>query len=103
MGFIVNSKGVATKAFDGMKRAFSGKATAAAISTGTTSGRSSGAMAGMGAGIKNAAKDPMAFAKKHKVGIGVGTGAAMGGVAISRTRKSGLNKTPGRPTGMYKY
>ena len=45
----------------------------------------------------------MSFAARNKGKIGLGAGAGVAGMAASRTRRSGLNKTSGRPTGMYKY
>jgi hypothetical protein len=45
----------------------------------------------------------MSFAARNKGKIGLGAGAGVAGIAASRTRRSGLNKTSGRPTGMYKY
>ena len=69
-----------------------GKATSAAVAKTATSARSSGAMTrGMG------------FVKSHKKGIGVTAGLGATGVAVGRTRRSGLDKTRGRPTGMYNY
>lgn len=76
---------VAKKAFAGM-----GKKLSAGVSKGVSSGRSSGAKG-------------MAFAKRHKVGVSVVGGGLVGGTALGRTRRSGLDKTRGRPTGMYNY
>jgi hypothetical protein len=71
-----------------------GKTVSQNVSRMKSSARSSGA---------GAMASARTFAGKHKMGIGIGAGAAIGGSAIMKTRKSGLNKTPGRPTGMYKY
>jgi hypothetical protein len=63
------------------------------------------AASGKSSGVKN-------FAKNNKMSQMVARnpgksamlgGAALGGIALGRTRKSGLDKTPGRPTGMYGY
>jgi hypothetical protein len=67
-----------------------GKRISGGISKGVSSGRSSGAKG-------------MAFAKRHKVGVSVVGGGLVGGTALGRTRRSGLDKTRGRPTGMYNY
>jgi hypothetical protein len=45
----------------------------------------------------------MAFAKKHKKKMMMGAGAIGVGRATIGGRRSGLDKTPGRPTGMYNY
>lgn len=43
------------------------------------------------------------FGAKHRGKFMVGAGLGIGGMALSRRRRSGLDKTPGRPTGIYKY
>ena len=43
------------------------------------------------------------FAKAHSKKIGMGAGAVAMGRATIGGRRSGLDKTPGRPTGMYNY
>ena len=53
--------------------------------------------------ILQARKEEWLFGAKHRGKIGMGLGAAGIGIAAGRTRRSGLNKTSGRPTGMYKY
>lgn len=73
-------------------RSMGAKAVSGTVSAAKTSGRSSGSVA-----------NATAFMAKHKVGIGVGAGVGLGGAAMMRRRRSGLNRTPGRPTGMYKY
>ena len=45
----------------------------------------------------------MAFAKTHKKKMMMGAGAVAMGRATIGGRRSGLDKTPGRPTGMYNY
>ena len=44
-----------------------------------------------------------AFAKRHKKPMMMGAGAIGVGRATIGGRRSGLDKTPGRPTGMYNY
>ena len=63
----------------------------------TKAGMSSGAMSAM----KNNKMAQMVARNPGKSAM-IG-GAALGGIALGRTRKSGLDKTPGRPTGMYGY
>ena len=67
-----------------------GKRLSGGISKGVSSGRSSGSKG-------------LAFAKRHKVGVSVVGGGLVGGTELGRTRRSGLDKTRGRPTGMYNY
>lgn len=43
------------------------------------------------------------FAKAHSKKIGMGAGAVAIGRSTIGGRRSGLDKTPGRPTGMYNY
>ena len=76
---------VPKKAFAGMGKRLSG-----GISKGVSSGRSSGSKG-------------LAFAKRHKVGVSVVGGGLVGGTALGRTRRYGLDKTRGKPTGMYNY
>jgi hypothetical protein len=64
------------------------RAIASRVMSMPVSGRSSGAMA---------------FAKKHKKPMMMGAGAIGVGRATIGGRRSGLDKTPGRPTGMYNY
>jgi hypothetical protein len=64
------------------------RAIASRVMSMPVSGRSSGAMA---------------FAKRHKKPIMMGAGAIGVGRATIGGRRSGLDKTPGRPTGMYNY
>ncbi len=45
----------------------------------------------------------MAFAKRHKKPIMMGAGAIGVGRASIGGRRSGLDKTSGRPTGMYNH
>lgn len=61
------------------------------------SGGSSGAMSAM----RNNKMAQMVARNPGKSAIA--GGAVLGGVAMGRTRKSGLDKTRGRPTGMYGY
>lgn len=78
-----------------------GKMTSKATSAMPASVRSSGAK-GLASARSSGAKG-LAFAKSHKKAIGIGGLGAGGVVAASRTRRSGLDKTSGRPTGMYNY
>jgi hypothetical protein len=64
------------------------RAIASRVMSMPVSGRSSGAMA---------------FTKKHKKKMMMGAGAIGVGRATIGGRRSGLDKTPGRPTGMYNY
>jgi len=81
MGYIRKAKGVASR-----------------VAKGTTSGRSSGAAAtGRLSKVQNYVK-----ANKGKSAL-MGGGAAVGIGAVTRSRRSGLDKTRGRSTGMYKY
>jgi hypothetical protein len=72
------------------------RASSATAATRTTA-RSSGAMSAM----KNNRMAQMVARNPGKSAIA--GGAVLGGVAMGRTRKSGLDKTRGRPTGMYGY
>lgn len=74
------------------------KSAASRIAKGTSVGRSSGAAASgrlsrvQGYVMKNKGKS-----------AAMGIGGAMGVGAVTRRRTSGLDKTRGRATGMYKY
>ena len=61
------------------------------------------ATSAMPASARSSGAKGLAFAKSHKKAIGIGGLGAGGVVAASRTRRSGLDKTSGRPTGMYNY
>ena len=50
--------------------------------------------------IPGGARDAAKMAKKPAM---VGGAAFLGGSMLMRRRRSGLDKTPGRPTGMYNY
>jgi hypothetical protein len=81
MGYIKKAKGMASR-----------------MAGGRSSGISSGSAASKRlSGVQNYVKN-----NKAKSAM-IGGGAAMGIGGISRTRRSGLDKNKGRPTGMYKY
>lgn len=50
--------------------------------------------------IPGGVKDAARMAKKPAM---IGGAAFLGGSMLMRRRRSGLDKTPGRPTGMYNY
>jgi hypothetical protein len=71
-----------------MRASLNPRAVASRVMSMPASARSSGAMA---------------FAKTHKKKMMMGAGAVAMGRATIGGRRSGLDKTPGRPTGMYNY
>jgi hypothetical protein len=75
-----------------------GRSRSAATAGARTTGRSSGVMNSMrnSSMAKSVAKHPV------RSGL-IGGGAAAMGMGLAKTRRSGLDKTKGRPTGMYNY
>lgn len=83
--------------FSAIGRAMKAKGTASAVARGKSSARSSGASANRRmAGVQN-------YVKNNKGKSALMGGAAVGAVGIGRSRRSGLDKTTGRPTGIYEY
>lgn len=94
MGFMGNYKAIRSAA----QKAGYGKATSRAVRSMTSSGRSSGAAATKRlAGVQN-------YVKNNKGKSAIMGAAGLGGLgAVRNRRSSGLDRTRGRSTGMYKY
>jgi hypothetical protein len=62
-----------------------------------------GRMKSSGAMATQKLKGIQSHVMKHKGRSALIGGAAIGAIGIGRSRRSGLDKTKGRPTGMYQY